>query len=152
MKPLAERVDSFNPRLNVLYRCFKCNSSFAILGDKVHFCYNCGEPVEWDGVLTRLKNTFQAIWVKEVGTKMDIDEFERIYIDELNKKQLGEAYTQLYNEDGSPKKCDNCVHAVGTEDCEIPESERETILIPRRLHYCHGAICNKYSESTDKET
>lgn len=150
MKPLAERVDGFNPRLTVLYRCFKCNASFAILGDNIHYCYNCGTPVEWDDVTVKLKNTFQTIWAKEAGVKIDIDEFEKQFIDKLNIKQLGEEYLQLYNEDGSPKNCDECIYAVGTEDCKIPENERETILIPRRLGYCHSAICNKYKSKNEE--
>ena len=83
MKPLAERIDSFTPRKQVIYRCFACNTSFAILGDKIKYCFNCGEIVDWNGVEVLLPDSLESIWMNG-GSVTSLDEFERPYIDELN--------------------------------------------------------------------
>lgn len=151
MKPLAERIDSFVPRRKIIYRCFKCNSSFAILGDQTKFCHNCGTPIEWEDVKLRLDDDFSTIWVKN-GTRQNIDDYEKIFIDELNIEQLGEAYMSLYNEDGSPKNCSYCIYAIDEHNCKIPESERNTINIPRHLNFCHSARCDKFKEWENKKS
>ena len=145
MKPLAERVGSYSYRRDIIYRCFKCDTNFAMLGDKINYCYHCGEKVDWDGVVTRLEKSFEEIWSNS-GLQISIEEFEKEFIDELNVQQIGEDFTKLYNEDKSPKSCDQCVYALDYESCAIAESERETIAIPRRLNKCHSAICTRFKE------
>lgn len=147
MKPLAERIDSFPPRRIVIYRCFKCDASFALLGDKIKFCYNCGEKVDWNGIITRLdKNLLD--YYHQSNSSDELEEFEKQLIDEINIQQLGNTFTDLYNDDKSPKNCSQCIHVIDNEFCEIDSSERENIIIPRRLNYCGNAICNKFKERT----
>ena len=146
MKPLAERIGSYEFRRNIVYRCFKCDTSFELLGDNINYCYRCGEKVDWNGIQTRLDDSFSYIWSHTVGCKMTIEDFEKEFIDDLNVNQLGEDFTKLYNEDKSPKSCDQCVHAVGTLDCAFSANERKIINIPRRLNKCHSAICNRFEE------
>lgn len=86
LKPRAERISPFNPRKEVIYRCAVCDTSFAILGQQIKYCFGCGAEVNWD-VLTKLKDSIDTIWMKS-NTDLSLDKFEEEFIKELNKKQL----------------------------------------------------------------
>lgn len=139
MKPIAERIEPFSKR-KILYRCFKCGVSFSILGERAKYCYNCGINIDWDGIVL----SFNDEVVSSLKNDDEDSTFEKNLIDELNIQQLGKDFTDLYDENKKPKSCNNCIHAVEVDECEIPENERENILIPARNGYCHSAICNKY--------
>lgn len=59
MKPMAERISQWMPCKEIIYKCPKCDSSFATLGNKNKFCYNCGTPIDWN-VHLHLKESFSA--------------------------------------------------------------------------------------------
>lgn len=132
-KPFAERIDGFG-RKKIVYRCRNCMTSFALLGSRIKYCYNCGVKIDWN-VLTELSEAFKG---------SDEDEYDFMF--ELNKRQLGKEFSDLYESDGRPKKCENCIHACGTEECEIPKNKRRNIYIPSNGRYCQSAICDKYKE------
>lgn len=148
MKPLAERISGFYPRKEIIYRCFNCNASFAILGDRTRYCHNCGIKIDWNKILKKLDDNFGSIWIKTgMANKMSEEEFEEQFIDELNIKQLGDDFTNLYNIDGSPKKCEQCIYAKDYDACNLPKNKqklRENIYIPRRNNYNQSMICNFY--------
>lgn len=130
-KPFAERIDGFG-REKIVYRCRNCMTSFATLGSRIKYCYNCGVKVDWN-VLTELSEAFKG-------------SDENDFLFELNNRQLGKEFSDLYESDGRPKKCENCIHACGTEECEIPKNKRWNIYIPSNGRYCQSAICDKYKE------
>jgi hypothetical protein len=46
IKPIADTLDSTSAK-EILYRCPKCNTNFAMLGDRIKYCYNCGCQIDW---------------------------------------------------------------------------------------------------------
>lgn len=86
IKPTAERIDSYLPRKEIIYRCSKCNTSFATLGQQIKYCYGCGTEVDWN-VKTRLDDEFGWMWSNS-KTNLSCDDFEEQFIEELNNKQL----------------------------------------------------------------
>lgn len=92
LKPTAERIDSNLPRKEIIYRCSKCNTSFATLGQKIKYCYGCGTEVDWN-VKTRLDEEFDWMWVQFANkskSSLSCDDYEELYIKELNNKQKRE--------------------------------------------------------------
>lgn len=140
-KPVAERIDC-SGRREVIYACPSCSMSFARLGNRIKYCYDCGTKINWD-VLTYLDKTIESI-CNESGSGMSIDEFEKSFVENLNITQLGEEFTKLYHEDKSPKSCEECKFAVGTEGCKIDDKKKTIIFIPKRAGYCRSAICDHY--------
>ena len=87
MKPTAVRIDSFAGR-EIIYQCSNCGTSFAVLGERINFCFHCGKPVNWS-VMTKLSKDFRDICIRH---SVDIDEFEERFIHELNERQLEKQY------------------------------------------------------------
>lgn len=52
MKPVADRISHFGSCTEIIYKCPNCHTSFAILGEKEHFCHNCGTEIDWNVYMT----------------------------------------------------------------------------------------------------
>jgi rRNA maturation endonuclease Nob1 len=42
-KPIAYRISKWDSCTEIIYKCSKCNTSFAALGYNEKYCHNCGE-------------------------------------------------------------------------------------------------------------
>ena len=56
-RPIAYRISQWDSCTEIIYKCSKCNTSFAALGYNEKYCHNCGEEQDWT-VATHLKDPF----------------------------------------------------------------------------------------------
>lgn len=88
MKPLAARINDWDMK-EILYKCPVCGISFATLGTRIKYCYNCGQGIDWN-VLQKLSNTITYMYATQYDGPSkfyNIDEFKENFINELNAKQ-----------------------------------------------------------------
>lgn len=49
-KPIAHSLSPWGSRTEILYMCPACGCDFRILGNRNHFCFNCGQEIQWQDV------------------------------------------------------------------------------------------------------
>lgn len=113
MKPLASKITTFEPRKIINYKCLNCKTSLSLLNEKAKFCFNCGEPIEWDGILLKLSENVGILKMKSVGQSLAQSKFEDLFIKELNKRQIGI----------SMETCSHCKKEFTKEEIELEEYE-----------------------------
>ena len=81
-KPVAERISKWDRHTEIIYRCRKCDTSFATLGNHVKYCYNCGEKQDWN-VAGMLKQPFvsnnyeeEQVMIAEINRQNDMGKYE----------------------------------------------------------------------------
>ena len=47
MNPIVERISQYGLATEIIFKCPKCGTSFAILGDNEKYCHNCGTEISW---------------------------------------------------------------------------------------------------------
>lgn len=77
IKPIAYRISKWGSCTEIIYRCPKCKTSFAILGSKEKFCHNCGTEIDWN-VYATLKESF-------ISDDYELEKKLLTYINQANK-------------------------------------------------------------------
>lgn len=81
--PIAERISQWNTMTEILYKCPKCESSFAILGSQVKYCFNCGIKINWK-VYDSCPDVFAKLY-HHTSTTYEIQQEMMIGINKMNK-------------------------------------------------------------------
>ena len=80
LHPTIERISQYNYANQLLFRCPKCKTSFAILGDNEKFCHNCGIRINWENVPSHVSKSLADIYHSST-----FDEQQKL-VDQLNEK------------------------------------------------------------------
>lgn len=75
-RPIAYRISQWDSCTEIIYKCSKCNASFAILRYNEKYCHNCGQKQNW-AVATHIKEPLR--------NNDDLEEEKKI-LSEINKQ------------------------------------------------------------------
>ena len=87
--PIADRISGWNSATEVMYMCPRCNTSFAILGSQINYCFSCGLPIKWN-VIQKISPSISNLYFNDQHSQIDNTLFNQkvilTMIDVLNKK------------------------------------------------------------------
>ena len=62
MNPIVERISQYGLATEIIFKCPKCGTSFAILGDNEKYCHNCGTEMSWENIPRYVSKRFANMY------------------------------------------------------------------------------------------